>query len=50
MDGGVPDLENIVIPGQGAMKLIDVSAALAKSTVTWEDMMDPRGLARSRSS
>jgi L-lactate dehydrogenase (cytochrome) len=38
MDGGVPKLENIVIPGKGPMALIDVSAALARAVVTWEDI------------
>jgi L-lactate dehydrogenase (cytochrome) len=38
LDGGVPKLENIVIPGQGPMELVDVSAALSKATVTWEDL------------
>lgn len=38
LDGGVPKLPNIVIPGQGAMPLIDVSAALAASAVTWDDL------------
>jgi isopentenyl diphosphate isomerase/L-lactate dehydrogenase-like FMN-dependent dehydrogenase len=37
-DGGVPRLENIVIPGQGPMKLVDVTAALVDATVTWEDL------------
>lgn len=37
-DGGMPMLENIVIPGQGPMKLVDVTAALAEATVTWEDL------------
>jgi isopentenyl diphosphate isomerase/L-lactate dehydrogenase-like FMN-dependent dehydrogenase len=37
-DGGVPKLENIVLPGKGAMKLIDVTAALSKATVKWEDL------------
>jgi L-lactate dehydrogenase (cytochrome) len=37
LDGGVPKLENIVIPGQGPMPLMDVTAALAKAFVTWED-------------
>jgi isopentenyl diphosphate isomerase/L-lactate dehydrogenase-like FMN-dependent dehydrogenase len=37
-DGGMPKLENIMIPGQGPMELIDVAAALAESTVTWEDL------------
>ncbi len=38
LDGGVPKLENVVIPGKGAMELIDVAAALASATVTWEDL------------
>jgi L-lactate dehydrogenase (cytochrome) len=38
LDGGMPKLENVVIPGQGPMELIDVSAALAAATVTWEDL------------
>lgn len=37
-DGGMPKLENIVIPGQGPMELIDVSAALAATAVTWDDL------------
>jgi L-lactate dehydrogenase (cytochrome) len=38
LDGGVPRLENVVIPGKGPMELIDVAAALASATVTWEDL------------
>ena len=38
LDGGVPDLPNVVLPGQGPMKLIDVAAALGQANVTWEDM------------
>jgi isopentenyl diphosphate isomerase/L-lactate dehydrogenase-like FMN-dependent dehydrogenase len=37
LDGGLPQLENIVIPGQGPMPLIDVTAALASAVVAWED-------------
>src|SRR5579872_2733660 len=37
-DGGVPKLENVVTPGNGAMELVDVAAALARATVTWEDL------------
>ena len=37
-DGGTPKLENIVIPGKGPLDLVDVSAALAQATVTWEDL------------
>jgi isopentenyl diphosphate isomerase/L-lactate dehydrogenase-like FMN-dependent dehydrogenase len=36
-DGGMPKLANVVVPGEGPMSLTDVSAALAKSVVTWED-------------
>jgi L-lactate dehydrogenase (cytochrome) len=38
LDGGVPPLPNVVIPGHGPMPLIDVSAALADAAVTWEDL------------
>lgn len=38
LDGGVPKLENIVIPGQGPMELIDVAAALSHAVVAWEDL------------
>src|SRR2546425_4389463 len=38
LDGGVPKLPNIVIPGQGPMPIIDVSAALTQANVTWEDL------------
>ena len=38
IDGGVPKLENIVIPCKGPMSLIDVTAALAQAVVTWEDI------------
>ena len=38
LDGGVPKLENIVIPGEGPMPLIDVTAALTRAAVTWDDL------------
>src|ERR1700722_10402102 len=38
IDGGTPNLENIVVPGNGPMRLINVGAALARAVVTWEDM------------
>jgi isopentenyl diphosphate isomerase/L-lactate dehydrogenase-like FMN-dependent dehydrogenase len=38
LDRGVPKLENVVIPGQGAMDMTDVGAALAKATVKWADL------------
>lgn len=37
-DGGVPRLENIVVPGQGPMKLVDVASALVDAAVTWDDL------------
>jgi L-lactate dehydrogenase (cytochrome) len=37
-DGGTPKLENIVVPGEGPLKLVDVSAALAEAAVTWADL------------
>jgi len=38
LDGGVQPLPNVVIPGRGPMPLIDVGAALALSTISWEDL------------
>ncbi|HEY6337342.1 MAG TPA: alpha-hydroxy acid oxidase [Candidatus Sulfotelmatobacter sp.] len=38
LDGGLPMLPNIVVPGKGALPLVDVSAALAESAVTWADL------------
>jgi isopentenyl diphosphate isomerase/L-lactate dehydrogenase-like FMN-dependent dehydrogenase len=37
-DGGKRKLENIVMPGEGPMKLIDVRTALAQTAVAWEDL------------
>ena len=37
-DGGVPKLENIVLPGKGPMELLDVASALSKAVVTWDDL------------
>jgi isopentenyl diphosphate isomerase/L-lactate dehydrogenase-like FMN-dependent dehydrogenase len=37
LDGGVPKLMNIVTPGQGPMRLVDVTTALARAAITWED-------------
>ena len=36
-DGGLPKLENIIIPGKGPMELLDVSASLGQSAVSWAD-------------
>jgi len=38
LDGGAPKLENIVLPNQGPLELVDVSAALARAVVTWKDL------------
>src|SRR5262245_37234272 len=38
LDGGLPMLPNVVVPGRGPMGLVDVNAALAESAVTWADM------------
>ena len=38
LDGGMPPLYNVVVPGRGPMPLVDVNAALAESTVTWDDL------------
>jgi isopentenyl diphosphate isomerase/L-lactate dehydrogenase-like FMN-dependent dehydrogenase len=37
-DGGVPKLQNTVLPGKGPMPLIDVASALSKAVVTWADL------------
>jgi L-lactate dehydrogenase (cytochrome) len=38
LDGGLPNLQNVVVPGQGPMPLVDVGAALSKAAVTWADL------------
>lgn len=38
LDGGVPVLENVVVPGRGPMPLMDVTAALADAMVSWQDL------------
>jgi L-lactate dehydrogenase (cytochrome) len=37
LDGGVPVLPNVIVPGQEPLPLLDVGAALAQAAVTWED-------------
>jgi L-lactate dehydrogenase (cytochrome) len=37
-DGGLPKLENIIVPGQGPMSLMDVGSALARSVMSWDDL------------
>ena len=38
LDGGVPKLGNVVIPGKGPMDLIDVGSALSHAGASWEDL------------
>jgi L-lactate dehydrogenase (cytochrome) len=37
LDGGVPRLPNVNVPGQGPMRLMDVNAALSRTALTWDD-------------
>jgi isopentenyl diphosphate isomerase/L-lactate dehydrogenase-like FMN-dependent dehydrogenase len=37
LDGGMPTLPNVVVPGRGPVPLLDVGASLAASAVTWND-------------
>src|SRR5215471_791456 len=37
LDGGRPELENVVLPGKGPMPLVGVGDALARAVVTWDD-------------
>jgi isopentenyl diphosphate isomerase/L-lactate dehydrogenase-like FMN-dependent dehydrogenase len=38
LDGGLPGLPNVVVPGKGPLPLVDLNSALAESTVTWADL------------
>src|SRR5712672_2289661 len=38
LDGGLPGLPNVIVPGKGPLPLNDVAAALAESAVTWADL------------
>jgi isopentenyl diphosphate isomerase/L-lactate dehydrogenase-like FMN-dependent dehydrogenase len=44
LDGGLPRLPNVVIPGEGPMPLLDVNAALSHAAVTWQDLQWIRNL------
>jgi L-lactate dehydrogenase (cytochrome) len=37
LDGGVPRLPNVNVPGQGPMRLMDVNAALSRTALSWDD-------------
>jgi isopentenyl diphosphate isomerase/L-lactate dehydrogenase-like FMN-dependent dehydrogenase len=38
LDGGVPKLENVVVPGQGPMDMVNVSESLSRGAVSWNDL------------
>lgn len=38
LDGGMPRLENVIVPGHGPLPLTDVHTALANAAITWEDL------------
>jgi isopentenyl diphosphate isomerase/L-lactate dehydrogenase-like FMN-dependent dehydrogenase len=38
LDGGLPGLPNVIVPGKGPLPLVDINAALAESAVTWADL------------
>ena len=38
LDGCVPKLENVVVPGKGPLAMTDVAAALSSSIVQWDDL------------
>jgi len=37
LDGGMPRLENVVVPDRGPMPLTDLTAAFCRDVVTWDD-------------
>ncbi|MCI0352251.1 MAG: alpha-hydroxy-acid oxidizing protein [Acidobacteriales bacterium] len=37
LDGGVPKLQNVIVPGRGPMDMDYVGPALERAAVTWED-------------
>jgi len=47
LDGGLPALPNVVIPGKGPMPLVDINAALALRCDVGRPALDSRLLARS---
>jgi isopentenyl diphosphate isomerase/L-lactate dehydrogenase-like FMN-dependent dehydrogenase len=38
LDGGLPGLPNVIVPGKGPLPLVDLNTALAESVVTWADL------------
>ncbi|HZQ18149.1 MAG TPA: alpha-hydroxy acid oxidase [Terriglobales bacterium] len=37
-DGGVPMLENVVIPGKGPLAMVNVAESLSRGAVSWKEM------------
>lgn len=38
LDGGVPKLENVVIPGKGPLDMVNVAESLTRGAVSWKDL------------
>jgi isopentenyl diphosphate isomerase/L-lactate dehydrogenase-like FMN-dependent dehydrogenase len=38
LDGGVPKLENVVVPGEGPLDMVNVSESLSRGAVSWNDL------------
>ena len=38
LDGGVPKLENVVLPGKGPMDMVNVTESLTRGAVRWNDI------------
>ncbi|HEY7352899.1 MAG TPA: alpha-hydroxy acid oxidase [Terriglobales bacterium] len=38
LDGGVPKLQNVVVPGKGPMPMINVAESLSRGAVAWKDL------------
>lgn len=38
LDGGVPKLENVVVPGQGPIDMVNVTESLSRGAVSWNDL------------
>ena len=38
LDGGVPKLQNVVVPGKGPLPMCNVAESLARGAVSWKDL------------
>jgi isopentenyl diphosphate isomerase/L-lactate dehydrogenase-like FMN-dependent dehydrogenase len=38
LDGGVPKLENVIVPGQGPLDMVNISESLSRGAVAWKDL------------